>query len=186
MFEKLGEIWEKYGFEILLGISILIIIIYALCRIGKKGSWSTSYKINDSKPKRRPPQDSKGELECRRVIEEIFGKPFPKARPDILRNPVTGGEANLELDCYNPELKIAVEYNGIQHYKYTPFFHKNKEAFHNQKYRDYMKRVMCRENGITLVEVPYTVKLQEIRGYIIKILKRINAERGSPIMSISK
>jgi hypothetical protein len=78
---------------------------------------------------------------------------------------------NLELDCYNEELKIAVEYNGIQHYKYIPFFHKNKEAFQNQKYRDYMKREICEKNGIKLIEVPNTVKIENIESYLREKLK---------------
>ncbi len=35
---------------------------------------------------------------------------------------------NLEIDCYSPKLKLGVEYNGAQHYKFIPHFHKNKEA----------------------------------------------------------
>ena len=89
-----------------------------------------------------------------------------------MRNPVTGGDFNLELDCFDPELKIAVEYNGVQHYQYIPFFHKNKEAFLNQKYRDDMKRRMCKENGVLLIEVPHTIKLEGIKGFIEKELTR--------------
>ena len=87
-----------------------------------------------------------------------------------MRNPVTGGDFNLELDCYDPELGIAVEYNGVQHYKFIPFFHKNKEAFLNQKYRDDMKRRICKDNGILLIEVPYTVKTEDIKSFIQKSL----------------
>jgi hypothetical protein len=69
-------------------------------------------------------------------------------------------------------LKLACEYNGAQHYKYIPYFHKTKDSFHNQKYRDYMKRDLCNKNGITLIEVPYTVKIEHIENYIIdKLLK---------------
>lgn len=172
MFDKLKEIWDKHGFEILVGAAVVIIIIYALFRIGKKGTWSTSYYYSKGeKPKRRrPPQESKGEAECRRVLQQIFKRTFPKARPDILNNPVTGGNHNLELDCYNAELRLAVEYSGAQHYKYIPYFHKNREAFLNQKYRDELKRRMCRDNSITLIEVPYTVKNPDIRGFLIKKL----------------
>lgn len=108
--------------------------------------------------------ESEGEKECRRVLENMFSKPFPKARPDFLNNSVTS--SNLELDCYNEEMKLAVEYQGVQHYKYVPYFHPNKEAFMNQKYRDEMKRALCRQNGITLIEVPYTVPVEEIESYL--------------------
>lgn len=107
---------------------------------------------------------SKGEQECKRVIEEITQKPFIKHRPDFLKNEITG--KNLELDCYNDELKLAIEYNGIQHYEYTPVFHKNRDSFYNTKYRDKMKVTLCHENGIKLIVVPYTVKLQDIKRYI--------------------
>lgn len=107
---------------------------------------------------------SKGEQECKRVIEEITQKPFIKHRPDFLKNEITG--KNLELDCYNDELELAIEYNGIQHYEYTPVFHKNKDSFYNTKYRDKMKETLCHKNGVKLIVVPYTVKLQDIKRYI--------------------
>jgi hypothetical protein len=81
-------------------------------------------------------------------------------------NEVSGHQ--LELDCYNDELKIAVEYNGKQHYEFIPYFHSNKEAFQNMKYRDYMKQKLCSENGVKLIIVPYSVKHQEISDYIEK------------------
>ncbi len=116
-------------------------------------------------------KDSKGETECRRVLVQIFKKPFDKARPDFLSNPVTGGSHNLELDCFNRQLNLAVEYNGVQHYKYSPYFHRNKESFLNQKYRDDMKRRICNDRGITLIEVPYTVKIDDIEMYLISELQ---------------
>ena len=111
--------------------------------------------------------DSKGEIECRRVLQKIFDRPFNKDRPAFLNNPVTGGIYNLELDCYDVELKIAVEYNGRQHYEYVKFFHKNKEHFLNQKYRDDMKRRMCIENNVLLIEIPYTTKIADIEAEIM-------------------
>jgi hypothetical protein len=79
----------------------------------------------------------------------------------------------LELDCFNSDLKLAVEYNGIQHYKFTPYFHKNNEHFLNQKYRDFMKRALCKETGINLIEVPYTVKNDKIYNFLkLELLKK--------------
>lgn len=173
MFSKLTQIWKKHGFEIVLGLCVAFILLYALYRkiSGQKGTWSQQnhYHIPpvSAKPRRpAPPTESKGEAECRRVLQYLFKKPFTKARPDFLRNLVTGGDFNLELDCFDPELRIAVEYNGIQHYKYIPYFHKNKEAFLNQKYRDDMKKRICRENGILLIEVSHEIKLEDIKKYI--------------------
>lgn len=169
---SIEDIWNKYGFFIML-LFIIIIIIF---NRDNKGTWSSYYyypsniKKNYSSEKKR--KDSKGELECRRVMEEIFRKPFNKSRPLFLNNPVTGGNFNLEIDCYNNDLKIGCEYNGIMHYKYVPFFHKNKEAFYNNKYRDELKRRMCKENGIILIEVPYTVKICDIKDYIVKELRK--------------
>jgi len=117
-----------------------------------------------------PPRLSAGEKETRRVLEGLFQRPFPNKRPDFLRNPVTGGTRNLEIDCFCEFMRLGVEYSGIQHYKYTPYMHKSKEAFHNQRYRDELKKRMCKENGVTLIVVPYTVKTKNIEAYLISQL----------------
>jgi hypothetical protein len=159
---------------------ILVMFLYRKLK-GLKGTWSTSYfipgrdtnTISNYENQRTPPTDSKGELECRRVLQYIFKVPFDKARPDFLRNPVTGGRYNLELDCFDASLRLAVEYNGQQHYKYLPFFHRTKDAFYNQGYRDEIKRRMCKDNGVNLIEVPYTVKLPDIKWYIENELRKL-------------
>ena len=175
MISKFYEIWEEYGFEITVVGSILFILIFSLFRIGKKGTWSSSYTYDRKRYSQRAKvkKESRGETECRRVLQKYFKRSFPNSRPDFLRNPVTGGRFNLELDCYNPELRLAVEYNGVQHYKYVPYFHKNKEAFLNQKYRDDMKRRMCRDNNVNLIEVPNSVTVEKIEKYLIFQLKKL-------------
>jgi len=179
MFERLKDIFKLDPFVLFILGSVCVIFICGLCNIftQAQGTWSryffTQSYLQHPKPLKEKSKESKGEVECRRVLEDIFNRDFDKARPDFLNNPVTGGNFNLELDCYNPELKLAVEYQGQQHYKFTPYFHKNKEAFLNQKYRDELKRRMCQDNLITLIEVPYTVKPENIRGYLIQeLLKR--------------
>lgn len=177
MFESFKKLWNEHGFEIMLVLCLVFIGIFALTRIGKKGTWATSYYYNTnpnspSQGARGPKKESSGERECRRVLQKIFNKPFRNCRPDFLSNPVTGGY-NLELDCYEESLKLAVEYNGAQHYKYIPYFHKNKEAFLNQKYRDDMKRRICRDNRINLIEVPNTVNVRDIEGFLRKQLQLI-------------
>ena len=127
-----------------------------------------SYKRDETfKKKRFMPMVSNGEMKCKLYLEKIFNKPFEKIRPDMLKNSVTG--KNLELDLYNDELKLAIEYNGEQHYKFCPKIHKNYEHFQTQKYRDEMKKMLCQTNGITLIEVPYTEK-NNIENYLFQQL----------------
>ena len=116
-------------------------------------------------------KSSKGETKCREFLEYLFGKKFDNVRPAFMVNPITN--QCLELDCYNEELRLAVEYNGIQHYKFVSFFHRNNDHFMTQKYRDDMKRRICKEQNINLIEVPYTIKLEDIEDFIIKNCKKL-------------
>ncbi len=112
-----------------------------------------------------------GEEECRKIMQELTGKPFQKHRPAFLKNPITG--QCLELDLYNEELKLAVEYNGKQHYEYNEYMHQgSRDKFRNQQYRDYIKVQLCRENGIYLITVPYHIKRNEIKNYLMKEVRK--------------
>jgi hypothetical protein len=115
-------------------------------------------------------QCSKGEKICRQVLESIYGKKFPRVRPDFLRNPDTN--RNLELDCFNQELKIAVEYNGISHYRHPNHLNMTEEEFLYGVKKDQMKVEMCDKNGVYLLTIPYTIKHHQIRDYIIRHLPR--------------
>lgn len=111
---------------------------------------------------------SRGEKICREFLEQHYGKPFPNCRPDFLRNPETG--QNLELDCYNDELGIAVEYSGMQHYVYPNHCHKNYEQFEKQLRRDKFKLRQCEANNVYLIRVPYTIRFKDIPDYIYQRL----------------
>lgn len=120
---------------------------------------------------------SKGELLCKKAVEEIYGLPFYCVRPNFLKNPETG--RNLELDMYNDDLKIAVEYSGIGHYVYPNPFHKTKEEFINQIRRDQYKVDTCDQNGVYLITVPYNVPLdyEKIKNYIEYYLPENESKR---------
>ena len=113
---------------------------------------------------KQPKKCSKGEHMCRQVVEHIYNKEFPCIRPNFLKNPET--RRNLELDCYNEELKIAVEYNGIQHYKWPNFTNQSKEDFIKQLRRDKFKVDTCDANGVYLITVPYNIPHHKIEKYI--------------------
>jgi len=99
---------------------------------------------------------SRGEKACRDWLENRFGRKFVRVRPDWLKNPRTG--KNLELDCYNEELKLAVEYNGEQHYRRVEKFKNNLKY---TRYKDSLKKNLCAQNDIHLIVVPYNVKIDE-------------------------
>lgn len=118
---------------------------------------------------------SKGEAACKKAVEEIFGKEFHCVHMDWLRNPKTN--RHLELDLYNHELKIAIEYHGEQHYKKVKRYHKNEDVYEMRKFCDEIKIQLCDQYGIYLIPVPHTVELSEIRDYIIYYLPHNRKKR---------
>jgi hypothetical protein len=92
-----------------------------------------------------------------------FMRIYENHRPDWL---VDSNLARLELDFYLPELRLAAEVQGNQHFTFIPFFHNTFSGYENQKNRDNEKRNLCAGKGIELVEVcTYTdadIFIQEI------------------------
>ena len=106
----------------------------------------------------------KSENECREIFERLTNKKFVKIRPKWLEK--------LELDGYNEELKLAFEYQGIQHYKHDHYFHKNEGDSPALKIRDARKLEICNNESITLIIIPYTIK--NLEEHIKKILIELN------------
>ena len=64
-----------------------------------------------------------------------------------------------------------LEYNGKQHYEYTPYFHENYQVFMNQVNRDTILKTYCNKNKIKLLQIPYldNDRLEEvIRAFVIE------------------
>lgn len=164
----------------LLVFSILLLVGASISSFFRReaGSYTdfTKYVISedvllkDLRSGEQPENESKGESIARKCLETLFLAKFPNKRPDSLKNESSG--RNLELDCYNEELGIAVEYQGIQHYKYVPFFHKTAENFYKQVERDRMKLEMCRAQKITLITIPYNLRHEKICNYIVSMLQK--------------
>ncbi len=111
---------------------------------------------------------SKGEKICRETMEKIFGVPFKNTRPNWLKNNLTG--RCLELDCYNEELKLAVEYNGQSHYLWPNYLNQTYDTFQSQVKRDELKKELCEKQGVYLIIVPYNIESHLIPTFIIKNL----------------
>lgn len=100
---------------------------------------------------------------CRAVFEHLFEASFPRARPKWL---VGKRGASLELDGYCVPLRLAFEYQGAQHFVAVKKFKMNRRHVSVLQARDEVKRLLCREHGVTLIEIPYTVPRVNIEGYI--------------------
>lgn len=198
MFYFVKKWWNKNAWKIIFFGGLIIIIILWIFYAGNENK-SSSTNLNDAinvmlSPTEKSPKiknypminspsnysrtesqtsekrSSKGENMCRKVMEELTGKPFKNVRPKWLMNPVT--HQPLELDCYNEELRIAIEYNGKQHYEYNKYMHQNsKDKFYNQQYRDIIKQDLCKKNNVVLITVPYNVPEHKIKSFLFKALK---------------
>ena len=73
------------------------------------------------------------------------------------------------LDIFIPSLKVAIEYQGLQHDQPVEFFG-GVEAFRKTQERDERKRKLCEENGVTLFYVR--------EGYVLKdVIQQILSQK---------
>lgn len=135
-----------------------------LAHISRPPNYGKNLKSSHNNKAKKFVEPSKGEAITRKAMEDIYGVPFINSRPDFLKNPET--LENLELDCYNADLAIAAEYNGIQHYLWPNYTNQTEQQFHNQLRRDEFKINQCDLNGVYLITVPYEVPYDMIPKYI--------------------
>lgn len=126
--------------------------------------------VVDEGPPPQPVLASSGEEESRNAFEALLGVKFVKVRPAWLKNELTG--RNLELDGFNAELHLAFEHQGAQHQMYPNAFHRTPEAFAAQVARDALKRQLAQAAGVTLLEIPGSIKRKDIRAYVQTLLVR--------------
>jgi hypothetical protein len=135
-----------------------------------------------SVPSGPAPLQSTGEAETKAALEHLLGKPFIKVRPAWLRNTVHMTGRNLEIDCFNEELGIAVERNGVQHSVYPNVFHKTLEEFTAQVQRDVLKRQVCEARGLVFIVVPHTVQRKDIEAFLHReLIQRGVLQKGKVV-----
>lgn len=168
--------WILY---IIASVILLFIFLITSLMFSKKGTFSTMYESlltpdiwlgKNMTVEESNKFESKGEKIARKCLQDIYGLPFKNVRLNDIKNPNTN--KNLEIDCYNPDLKIGLEYHGQNHYKFIPFFHKTREEFEDSQKRDFWKSQMCNKLGIVLIIVPYNCKHEKICSYISTELKK--------------
>lgn len=81
------------------------------------------------------------------------------------------------IDVGIPNLKLAFEYQGKQHYEPIDFFG-GEEAFQSLQKRDAKKRRLCLENGIKLVELDYRLSESAWRGRVRDEIEKAQKQEG--------
>lgn len=107
------------------------------------------------------------EEKCRYILEFLLQTPFKKNRTFI--------GSRIELDGYSKKHDLAFEFQGIQHYEYKRYFHKDSTVFKRNQERDKEKERLCQESGIKLIVIPYFVTYQKgsLPEYIAAKLKEL-------------
>jgi len=112
---------------------------------GREYSWNlVNYLSNNRSP-------SSLHIKAREILHQLF--PFDK----ILEEVSLPG-TQLYADFYIHSKKLIIEVHGEQHYKFNPFFFKDKKSFALAQKRDRDKKSWAELNGITLVELPYNAQ----------------------------
>lgn len=133
--------------------------IFELClNNAKKGRWCPNCHIY------------MGELISKCALEHLLEKPFKKVRPQWLK---TDNNSYLEIDAYNEEYNLGLEYHGIQHYKFIQHFHKTQENFTKRLEYDKLKIELCIINNTKLIIVPYSVNHENICEFIYTELTKL-------------
>jgi hypothetical protein len=137
------------------------------CECGKELSVNKGHLLSGRQKSCGCKNNSVSESLCREVFEQTFGKPFPKRRPDFLKNPKTG--CNLELDGYNEELKLAFEYDGEYHYK--SHWGRRGQSIEQRTTLDQLKDSLCQKEGITLIRIPFIQK-NNMKEFILEQINK--------------
>lgn len=102
---------------------------------------------------------------------------------DVVQHARSPWLGKQHLDIFIPQLDLAIEYMGEQHFRATEFFG-GEDAFQKRKELDKRKGSLCRENGVKLVYV--TADDEMSIASIEKILDRSRAKGRKSARSTAK
>lgn len=114
----------------------------------------------------------------RQLFSYMFAAPFLRRRD--LPWLVNGRGNAMELDGYNPEWSLAFEHNGLQHYEIDGYLTVHLDQLQTRLADDASKIRMCRENGVSLIVIPFSVPLREIQHFVLKELEKLSVEPPNP------
>jgi len=77
-------------------------------------------------------------------------------------------DSRLSLDFFIPSLRLAFEFQGVQHDEFNKHFHGDSGGFKRQQKRDAQKAAWCDMNDIRLIEIRSgCVTIEELRKIIL-------------------
>ena len=146
----------------------------------KHHEWCAIY--NDIQQGKGCPECAEGKYEeiCRWYFEKIFNQKFNKIKLSKLI-PYYNGQMHLDgfavVRIAENQLKLAFEFNGIQHDEFPNFFHKTYQDFLEQQRYDNEKKELCENNGIILIAFPQKIDMKMnhpaiIQGFILNEFER--------------
>lgn len=103
-----------------------------------------------SRPKKK---NTNGEMILFRILDNII--PFEHVNHGYYSFLLTPRGGKMQLDRYYPGLNLAFEFQGTPHDTYFPEIHGSYEEFEYYQECDAIKKRICKERGITLIEVKY-------------------------------
>lgn len=120
---------------------------------GREYAWNlTSYTVDANDKRKR----SKYHIRARNILKQIFHSYRILEEVKLPGSTESHRKGVLYLDFYIPQIMMAIEVHGQQHYEYTPFFHKNKADFAIAQSKDDDKIRWCELNKIDLVVLKYS------------------------------
>lgn len=80
------------------------------------------------------------------------------------------------LDIYFPDLNIAIEYQGVQHYEPIDFFG-GEQALKATQERDLRKKLKCEDNNCYLLYIEKGYDFQEVKMQLTQLIKTVHNKK---------
>ena len=130
---------------------------------GREYAWNlTSYNVDANDKRKR----SKYHVRARNVLKQIFHSYRILEEVKLPGSTQSHRKGVLFLDFLIPQISLAIEVHGQQHYEYTPFFHKNKADFAIAQAKDEDKIAWCELNKIDIIVLKYSDTDEQWRDQI--------------------
>lgn len=160
MLSDISRVYDKYGClsKALIGENCDFTYEAASFIFGGRSGIAAAIGHNDA----FQVNDSYGQIALRKILDELIGHENFREQEtfDWLINPDTGKK--LYMDFYIPSSNTCIEYQGEQHFRYSPHFYNNDiRVFWDYVRRDQVKYQLCQLTGMKLIYFSYDETLTQ-------------------------